>query len=152
MAASVFIDTNVLLRFTLFGRMKDPKDELACRDQIIRYFELGTDLWISGQVIREFCVQATNRKTLVNPLTSKEAVHRAASFPRLFQIADETSAVRKKFIELLDNYKVPSRQIHDANIAATMLAYGIDTLCTTNPKDFRRYRDINLEDLQANPA
>ena len=151
MAANVFIDTNVLLRFTFFGRMTDPRDELACRDHMLRYFNQGTDLWISGQVIREFCVQATNRKTLVNPLTSKEAAHRVASFPRFFQIADETPAVREKFIELLDNHKVPSNQIHDANIAATMLAYGINTLCTTNQKDFRRYQEITLESPRANP-
>ncbi len=152
MAASVFIDTNVLLRFTLFGRLKDPKDEIACRDYINRHIELRTKLWISGQVIREFCVQATNRKTLLNPLTSKEAAYMAASFPRFFQIADETPAVRTKFIELLDNHDVPSIQIHDANIAATVMAYGINTLCTTNQKDFRRYREITLEAPLANPA
>lgn len=152
MAASVFIDTNVLLRFTLFGRLKDPKDETACRDYINRHIELGTEMWISAQVIREFCVQATSRKTLVIPLTSREAAQMAESFSTLFQIADETSAVRAKFIELLDSYDVPSRQIHDANIAATVLSFGINTLCTTNQKDFRRYREINLEEPQANPA
>ena len=157
MAASVFVDTNVLLRFILSG-LKDPRDEQRCKDQLNRYFGMGTELWISGQVIREFCVQATRRgkkQFLEVPLTSQQVVHRVVSFPKLFQIADETPAVREKFIELLDNHKVPSKQIHDANIAATMIVNDISTLCTLNRKDFNRYRRKGLFEIeapQANPA
>ena len=56
MPASVFVDTGVLLRFTLSG-MKDPRDEKRCKEHLHRHFEEGTDLWISNQVIREFCVR-----------------------------------------------------------------------------------------------
>ena len=33
------------------------------------------------------------------------------------------------------------KQIHDANIVATMLAYGERRLLTLNARDFRRYTD-----------
>ena len=43
---------------------------------------------------------------------------------------------------------VGGKQIHDANIAATMLAHGERRLLTLNVKDFRRYGErIELVDL-----
>ena len=45
---------------------------------------------------------------------------------------------------------VAGKQIHDANIAATMLAHGERRLLTLNVKDFRRYGErIELVDLEA---
>ncbi|MFQ3672505.1 MAG: hypothetical protein SNJ83_02795 [Aggregatilineales bacterium] len=34
----------------------------------------GAELWISGQVIREFIVQATHPRTLAEPLTIEQVV------------------------------------------------------------------------------
>lgn len=154
MAARVFVDTNVLLRFTLSG-LKDPRDEQRCKDQLNRYFGMGTELWISGQVIREFCVQATRRgkkQFLEVPLTSQQVVPLVESFPPRFRIAEETPAVREKFVELLRTFRVPSKQIHDANIAATMIVNDINMLCTLNRKDFNRYRRKDLLDLEVPQA
>ena len=154
MAASIFVDTNVLLRFILSG-LKDPRDEKRCKDQMNRYFDVDADLWISNQVVREFCRQATSSKFLVKPLTGNQVVLRVESFEGLFKIAEETTAVRKQFLELLRTFRVPSGQIHDANIAATMIVNDINMLCTLNRKDFNRYRRKNLLDIEvprANPG
>ena len=154
MAASVFVDTNVLLRFAFSG-LRNRVHEKECKDHINRLLDMRTDLWISGQVIREFCVQATStgrNRFLEEPLTSQQVVPVVESFPSRFGIADETPAVRRQFLTLLGNYTVPFDQIHDANIAATMLVNGITTLCTLNRKDFLQYREITLEAPQADPA
>ena len=154
MPASVFVDTGVLLRFTLSG-MKDPKDEKRCKDQINRYFEEGTELWISNQVIREFCVRATHSETYVRPLSGKQVVLKVASFPRRFHIAEETPDVRQKLLEILDTYRMHGAPIHDANYVATMLVYGIETICTLNRKHFARFQRknvINIDEPRANPG
>ena len=154
MSASVFVDTGVLLRFTLSG-MRDPRAEKRCKEHIYRHFEEGTDLWISNQVIREFCVRATHSETYVRPLSGKQVVLKVASFPARFRIAEETPAVRKQLLELLGTYNVQGKQIHDANYVATMLAHGIETICTLNKKDFMRYQRrkiIKIEEPRANPA
>ena len=151
MAASVFIDTNVLLRFTLSGL----NDEKKCKDQLERYFVMGTELWISGQVIREFCVQATHPDTLDRPLTGKKVVLVVESFPARFRIADATPAVRRQFLDLVGTFNLRGKQMHDAHIVATMRANGIKTLCTLNRKHFRRYQRRKLIDLempQGNPG
>ena len=149
MAASVFVDTNVLLRYTFPGL----NHEKECKDQLDRYFDTGTELWLSNQVIREFCVQATHPNTLANPLTSPQVVLVAESFPPRFRIAEETADVRRQFLELIASCNVPATQMHDANFVATMLVHGVSTLCSLNEKHFRRYQDrITLDLPQANPA
>lgn len=143
MPASVFIDTGVLLRFTLYG-MKDPRDERRCKDQINRYFEEGAELWISNQVIREFCVRATHSRTYEKPLSGKQVILKVESFAARFRIAEETPAVRQKLLELIESYSMEGAPIHDANYVATMLEYGIDTICTLNIRHFRRFQRRNI--------
>ncbi len=47
--------------------------------------------------------------------------------------------VNESLIALCREVSVRGRQIHDANIVATMLAYGERRLLTFNTADFRRY-------------
>ena len=50
--------------------------------------------------------------------------------------------------ELLAEIPTGGKQVHDANIVATMMAYGIPALLTHNAKDFARFhRHIHIEDL-----
>jgi hypothetical protein len=58
-----------------------------------------------------------------------------------FKIADETEAVTDQLLTLLRLYPTGGKQIHDANIVATMIVYGITTLLTNNVNDVRRFAD-----------
>jgi len=139
--AKVFVDTNILLR-TILTQMNQHAEVDALVKRTIRE---GAELWISGQVIREFIVQATHPRTLAEPLTIEQVVREIEAMKPLFQIADETAAVRDKLLELLQEYPTQGKQVHDANIVVTMLAYGIDTLLTLNVDDLKRFEDkINL--------
>lgn len=135
--AKVFLDTNILLRMIL-TQMNQHAEVDALVKRTIRE---GTELWISGQVIREFIVQATHPRTLAEPLTIEQVVHEIEAMKPLFQIADETAAVRDKLLELLLQYPTQGKQVHDANIVATMLAYEIDTLLTLNVDDLKRFEN-----------
>jgi predicted nucleic acid-binding protein len=124
----VFLDTNILLR-TVLTQMSEHRKVDALVKRVIGE---GAELWISGQVIREFIVQATHPRTLAEPLTMVQVVREIDMMKGLFHIADETSAVRNKLLELLQQYPTQGKQVHDANIVATMLAYDIGTLLTLN--------------------
>jgi len=54
-------------------------------------------------------------------------------------------------LNLLQQFPTAGRQVHDANIVATMLTAGIDRLLTHNVKDFDRFSTlitvIPLEDF-----
>ena len=58
-----------------------------------------------------------------------------------FDILEDGPRVSDTLLALCREVVVNSRQIHDANIVATMLAYGERRLLTFNVADFRRYGD-----------
>jgi len=67
-----------------------------------------------------------------------------------FRIADETAEVTAQLLQLLKQYPTGGKQVHDANIVATMLVHGVDTLLTMNVVDFQRFQDrITLVPLRA---
>lgn len=153
MADEVFVDSNVLLRFT-FSTL-DHHEE--CRIHLRRLISQGVELSISGQVIREFCVQASHPNTFVtterNPLSGDQLARWVASFHARFRVLAEGAAVHREFRYLLQNYPIGGRQMHDANIVATMLAHSVNTLVTLNESDFLRYQNrIDVIPPQVDPA
>ncbi len=56
-----------------------------------------------------------------------------------FHVADERAQVTDTLLMLLNQVPMGGRQVHDANIVATMLVYGIPQLLTKNTDDFTRF-------------
>jgi predicted nucleic acid-binding protein len=137
MADRAFVDTNVLLRASL----RNMPLHQECKALLQNTLRTGRTLWISGQVIREFMVQATHPKTLDLPLTMEETILEVQRFRRLFQTANDTPEVRAHLLQLLAQYPTRGKQVHDANLVATMLAYNIDTLLSLNLTDLQRFQD-----------
>jgi len=145
MGVKAFVDTNILLRALITEMNLHPEADALLK----RMLREDAELWINGQVIREFIVQATYPGTLSVPLTIDEVINEINRLKAVFSIADETIVVREKLLELLKEYPTAGKQVHDANIVATMLVYGIDTLLTLNVDDMKRFRDkINLISLE----
>lgn len=68
-----------------------------------------------------------------------------------FQIAEDNSAVTARLLSLVDQFPVAGKQVHDANIVATMQVYGIRRLLTHNVADFTRFASL-LEILPLIPV
>jgi len=135
MADSVFVDTNVLLR-AFFSTFPEHERVRAMVDQLLGE---DCDLWISRQVIREFLVQVTHPHTFTTPLTIEQVIRQVEQIETLFRVADDTHDITACLLVLLQIFPTRGKQIHDANIVATMRIYGIERLLTLNPTDFRRY-------------
>ena len=60
----------------------------------------------------------------------------------MFLIAEDGPAVTQRLLDLLEAHPIGGKQIHDANIVATMLARGIHTILTNNADDYARYSRI----------
>src|SRR2546427_465439 len=63
-------------------------------------------------------------------------------FEQRFHVADETSAVTERLLSLLQDFPIGGKQVHDANIVATMQTYGIQRLLTANVADFARFGQL----------
>ena len=101
--------------------------------------------WTSRQVLREF-LAATTRPGAVTPPPTPDALTQAIrQFETEFEIADKDAAVTAILLDLLKSRTIQGKQIHDANIVATIRRYAISSLLTHNIADFTRYLpDINL--------
>jgi predicted nucleic acid-binding protein len=116
-------------------------------------FQIGSELWISRQVLREYAMTVTRPQSFVTSVTHREAAKLVRQLSALFRVADETQAVSTQWIELLDMVPMGGRQVHDANIAATMIVYRIPALLTLNTVDFVRFEPkikvLTLADVEA---
>jgi len=102
----------------------------------------GAPLWISGQVLREYLAAVTRPQGSVAALPISVALERVRFFAQRFWVVEDGSEVRARLLQLLATYRVGGKQVHDANIVATMLANGITRLLTFNVADFRRFAGL----------
>jgi predicted nucleic acid-binding protein len=133
--ARAFVDTNVLLRSL------HPSIALYAEADalVVKARQDGYELWVSRQIIREYIVQATRPGVFDVPLNAKEVTEKVQAIRSTFRVADETDAVTDQLLELLNDFPSGGKQIHDANIVATMLVYDISTLLTQNVHDMKRF-------------
>jgi predicted nucleic acid-binding protein len=135
MAVNVFLDTNILLRASI-AEMPLHNEAVSL---VRRQKSEGAELWISRQVIREYIAQVTRPQSVMRPLSATQIEAQVDVFKGLYRIADEHAGVTAHLVSLIRQIPTGGKQIHDANIVATMLAYGIDLLITQNVADMRRF-------------
>ncbi len=133
----MFIDTNVLV----MSRIPGAPDHDAARESLKRVFQSPEPLRISRQVIREYLSVVTRPQTWPVGLTREEALDDVNRLIRSFEILEDGPAVTKLLVALCREVPAGGRQIHDANVVATMLAHGERRLLTFNTGDFERYGD-----------
>lgn len=148
-AEPVFIDTNILVYATQAGRggTATPQHR-AAEAALKRRQRANVELWVSRQVLREYLSAVTRAQGASPALPMAAAVSDVRLFTQLFTIAEDGSDVSARLLDLLGRYPTGGRQVHDANIVATMLAHGVTRLLTANGADFARFRgEIDLEPL-----
>ena len=134
----MFIDTNVLV----YSRIIEAPLHDVAGDSLERVRLSNEPLRISRQIIREYVSVVTRPQTWLNPLSSEEALEEIDWLISQFDILEDGPEVTRWLIQLISEVSVGGRQIHDANIVATMLAHGERKLLTFNTSDFRRYGDL----------
>ncbi len=76
------------------------------------------------------------------PLSIGDALDDAGQLAATFSILEDGPLVAERLFTLCREVPVGGRQIHDANIVATMLAHGERQILTLNTAHFHRYRDL----------
>jgi predicted nucleic acid-binding protein len=131
------VDTNVLI----YATDPDSPFHAAARHALTRLEQAGATLFISNQILREYYA-VLSRPTAVGVPAQAQVVQNLAALARQYEVAEDTVAVRQALLTLVQTIPVGGRQIHDANLVATMLAYGITHLLTNNPTHFARFAHV----------
>lgn len=91
--------------------------------------------------MREYLAVVTRSQIWSAPLPMSDALKDVSWLLGGFDILENGPNVTQQLIDLCRDVPVAGRQIHDANIAATMLAHAEMRLFTFDQDDFRRYGD-----------
>lgn len=138
---SVFLDTNVLIHATI------AQSQLyrIAQDKIAQLKRDGNELWISRQVLREYLAALTRPQaflSLTRPLPISTLSQEVRHLKTQYRVAEDVLQVTEELLNLTARYPVGGKQVHDANIAATMLVYGIRQILTENTSDFNRFAGL----------
>lgn len=94
---------------------------------------------LSRQVLREYLAVVTRPQTWSVPLPRVQAIADVLELSRAFAILEDGPTVTAILLNRCRDVPVSGRQVHDANIVATMLAHGERRLLTFNDGDFTRF-------------
>lgn len=145
-ADRVVLDTNVLLAATDEARADHPDAVTALNV----WPASGVALYSSGQILREYLAVATrpvDRDGL--GMARSAAVANVRILRQRLRLLVEDAKVADRLLEVLDATDCTGKQVHDANLVATMLVHGIDTVVTSNVEDFAHFGDcVRVVDLR----
>jgi len=130
-----FIDTNILV----YGVLTSSPLHAQAVQALEEREQAGVELWISRQILREYVSALTRGGTSTPVVPMADMVTDLVAFQSRYQIAEDGQAVADQFLMLLGTVPVGGKQVHDANIVATMLAHGLKRILTHNVADFRRF-------------
>lgn len=133
----MFIDTNALI----YARVAETLNYDAVRMIFERARQDAEPLRISRQIVREYLSVMTRPQPWKVQLSRDAVIEDANRLLRDFEILEDGPVVTEILIALCREFEGGGKQIHDANIVATMLAHGERRLLTFNISDFRRYAD-----------
>ena len=97
-----------------------------------------SDCCVGNQVLREYMVTLSRPGTFKSPPSMSVLIKTIRGFRRTFRMAVEVGTT-DALLMVMGRVHVSGRQIHDANIVATMLTNNLKNLLTHNVEDFRRY-------------
>jgi predicted nucleic acid-binding protein len=138
MTDGLVVDTNVLVYALRSG---SPFHQQACT-ALLSAEAKGHGLWVTRQILREFCTVLLKPEPGLVRVTPSAAASGAIGLTQRYAVADETEDVTSCLLGLVAKYELNWKLVHDANIVATMLTFGLGTLLTNNADDFVWAKDL----------
>ncbi|MCY4553334.1 MAG: type II toxin-antitoxin system VapC family toxin [Candidatus Poribacteria bacterium] len=131
------VDTNVLLRIV---HRTDVRHSIA-QAAVHKLETKGHQLQTTSQNFAEFW-NASTRPTERNGfgLTSDETDTLLGELEESFPLLPDSSTVYPVWRRLVVKYDVSGVQVHDARLAAAMIAHNVAHILTFNVTDFERYK------------
>lgn len=133
------VDTNSLLRSDLFDTPIQPLT--------VSFTELAAEyqLCICMQNLVEYWAVVTRPKNENGyQVAIEDAWNRMQILKETFEILPDRAEAIAIWETLCKSYSVIGRRTHDARLAATALANGVDQLVTLNHSDFKQFKEISI--------
>jgi len=131
----IFLDTNVLI----YSHLAASPFHGAAVTKLAGFRAAGHELWISRQTLREYLAGMTKPGAITGSVPMAVLVADVAASAAAYTVAEDGPAVTAELLTLITAVPSAGKQIHDANIVATMRVHSIPRLLTNNVIHFNRY-------------
>lgn len=132
MSRHILIDANVLV----YAALEESEMHMGATAAISMLAAEGCELWVTRQIVREFCRAMLGQSGIKHGMERSEVAERAREILSKFNVAAEDEGTISWLLRLVASTPFPARVLHDANIVATMLHYGIPEILTYDAADF----------------
>ena len=102
------------------------------------------NLCITIQNLLETFRVITSSTQFEKPINEKLAWEQLTLIRNSFDILTTRLSTLEMLYTLINKYKVRSYGIYNANLVAHMIDYGVSTIYTNNPKDFLKFKEIEV--------
>lgn len=133
-----FLDTNIIV----YASDRSSPWHQSSREKIKKLLSDGFRLFISPQILREYVSVASRSTGTEKPTPWDLILKNYKDFQTYFVLLDEGRNSVNQLRQLLSKIPAVGKQVHDANIVATMLAHNVSNLLTHNTADFSRYSKL----------
>lgn len=135
----ILLDSNILIRWV----EPDQPDQVIVAKTLGRLQSEDADLCYTSQNLGEFW-NALTRPANRNGygLTPAQADLRARAIESRITLLPDTPEVHIVWRRLLIAHAISGVQVHDARIAASMIAHAVRRILTFNTRDFKRFPSI----------
>jgi predicted nucleic acid-binding protein len=134
----VFMDTNILI----YAQSALALEHAMALAVLQNLASSGAEVWISRQRVREDLAGMTRPSSFTGMAPIASLIADVRRFEANFHLAEDGPAITAELLQLLGTITSLGKQIHDANIVATMLAHGVPNLLTHNVNDFVRFAGV----------
>ena len=134
----MFVDANILV----FADSPAAPFHLAAVAMLQSLHSSGVELCISRQICREYLATLSRPQFFSKPVAASTLAADIRRFERQFRVLEDGPTVTDRLLTLLGNVPCGGKQVHDANIVATMLAHGVARVLTHNTSDFVRFAGV----------
>lgn len=131
----LFLDTNVLI----YASIKEAPEHQAVRAFVEKQLANATPLYISRQVLREYLAVLSRPQSSFSSIPQASVLLWLKTWRDRCRVLDDTEIVMETLWRLYADIPFGGKQVHDANLVATLFSFGLDTLVTANTVDFARF-------------
>ena len=135
----IFLDTNILI----YQSIAESPFYRQAAQKVASLEKQGFPLWISRQVLREYLATLTRPGVFTEPIPISSLAEQIRYFEQHLNVAEDSARITFFLLSLMEQVKIGGKQVHDANIVATMQAYQIPYLLTANIGDFKRFSTLD---------
>lgn len=132
------VDANVLV----YAFDADASQHFASRNLLDEGRGGTTTLYVTSQILCEFYSIVTNPRRVAKPRDAADAIDAIVGLLCFLYVLPTPARAVEGWLDLLRRRPVTGGDVFDLQLAATMLANGVQRICTFNTTDFDGFTEL----------